>query len=261
MSQVCFTTYFPEWGKGSREGYSIYYYARASARAPGPYEKEPERWKFLPDGTKNILEGWYSLSDDTKKIRKYSPRNGKNVRSGGKFIPENVDFSYEKPREKYENDENGEKNFFPCTGKNMKIIPMARKKCLKLGNGKRKKRIFLLKKFRRSIKNIETDRKFSQLHIKKAGKIIPTKRKRSQKTDDPDEKKAADFFADGRKNAEKDARQDRKICRSIRKNMKISRRKEKRCISGRMVHSEKKWIFYQKNTEKRQTDGKETRES
>ena len=75
-------------------------------------------------------------------------------------------------------------------------------------------------------------------------------------------KKTADYFlqADG-KNAEKDARLDRKICRSIRKNMKISRRKEKRCISGRMVHSEKKWIFYQKNTEKRQTDGKETRES
>ena len=47
------------------------------------------------------------------------------------------------------------------------------------------------------------------------------------------------FFASGRKNAEKDARQDRKICRSIRKNMKISRRKENKCISGRMVHSEK----------------------
>ena len=63
--------------------------------------------------------------------------------------------------------------------------------------------------------------------------------KKSQKTDDPDEK-TADYFlqADG-KNAEKDARQDRKICRSIRKNMKISRRKENKCISGRMVHSEK----------------------
>ena len=132
-------------------------------------------------GRKIPLEGWNSLSDDTKKIRKYFPRKGKNVRSDGKFIPENVDFSFEKPREKYENDENGEKNFFPCTGKNMKIIPTARKKCLKLGNGKRKKRIFLLKKFRRSIKNIETDRKFSQLHIKKAGKIIPTKRKNLRK--------------------------------------------------------------------------------
>ena len=114
-----------------------------------------------------------------------------------------ADFSFEKPREKYENDEKGEKNFFPYTGKNMKIIPTARKKCLKLGNGKRKKRIFLLKKFQESKKIMETDRKFSQPHIKKAGKIIPTKRKRSQKTDDPDEKKAADFFADGRKNAEK----------------------------------------------------------
>ena len=93
-------------------------------------------------GRKIPLEGWDSLSDDTKKIRKYAPRKGKNVRSDRKFIPENVDFSYEKPREKYENDENGEKNFFPCTEKNMKIIPTARKKCLKLGNGKRKSGFF-----------------------------------------------------------------------------------------------------------------------
>ena len=41
---------------------------------------------------------------------------------------------------------------------------------------------------------METDRKFSQLHIKKAGKIIPTKRKGSQKTDDPDEKKQQIFL-------------------------------------------------------------------
>ena len=128
-------------------------------------------------GRKIPLEGWDSLSDDTKKIRKYSPRNGKNVRSGGKFIPENVDFSFEKPREKYENDENGEKNFFPCTGKNMKIIPTARKKCLKLGNGKRKKRIFLLKKFRRSIKIRGRNGKISQFPHEKNLKNIRIVRK------------------------------------------------------------------------------------
>ena len=66
--------------------------------------------------------------------------------------------------------------------------------------------------------------------------------------------------ADG-KNAEKDASQDRKICRSIRKNMKISRRKENKCISGRMVHSEKIDFLSKKIRRKRQTDGKETRES
>lgn len=68
-----------------------------------------------------------------KKIRKYSPRKGKNIRSDGKFIPENEDFSFEKPRKKCENDENGEKNFFPCTGKNMKIIPMTRKNMSETG--------------------------------------------------------------------------------------------------------------------------------
>ena len=79
------------------------------------------------------LEGWNSLSDDTKKIRKYSPRKGKNVRPDGKFIPENEDFFFEKPRKKYENDENREKNFFPCTGKNIKIIPMTRKNMSETG--------------------------------------------------------------------------------------------------------------------------------
>ena len=48
---------------------------------------------------------------------------------------------------------------------------------------------------------METDRKFSQLHIKKAGKIIPTKRKNLRKRMIRMEK-AADFFADGRKNTE-----------------------------------------------------------
>ena len=86
---------------------------------------------------------------------------------------------------------------------------------------------------------METDRKISHPAQKKGRKNYSDEAKKSQKTDDPDEK-TADYFlqADG-KNAEKDARQDRKICRSIRKNMKIPRRKEKRCISGRMVHSEK----------------------
>jgi hypothetical protein len=74
--------------------------------------------------------------------------------------------------------------------------------CPKLGNGKRKKRIFPLKKFRRSAKNIETGRKISQFRMEKGRKNYSDEAKKSQKTDDPDEK-AADFFAGGRKNAEK----------------------------------------------------------
>ena len=79
------------------------------------------------------LEGWNSLSDDTKKIRKYSPRKGKMDHPQGKFMLKKADFSFEKPRKKCENDENGEKNFFPCTGKNMKIIPMTRKNMSETG--------------------------------------------------------------------------------------------------------------------------------
>ena len=70
MFQVCFTAGFPEEGKGSLEGYSIYYYARAGVRASGPCGKEPERWKFLPDGTKNtsgrmgFFIGWHEKKSE-----------------------------------------------------------------------------------------------------------------------------------------------------------------------------------------------------
>ena len=102
------------------------------------------------------LEGWDSLSDDTKKIRKYSPRNGKNVRSDRKFIPGNKDFSAGKFQKKRENDENGKKNFFPCTGKSMKIIPMARKNMSETGQWKVKKADFSFEKIQEKHKNTGT---------------------------------------------------------------------------------------------------------
>jgi len=93
---------------------------------------------------KRFPEGWNSLSDDTKKIRKYSPRKGKNVRSDGKFIPENEDFSAGKSRKKCENDENGQKNFFPRSGKNIKISPTERKRSRKTDDpDEKKQQIFL----------------------------------------------------------------------------------------------------------------------
>ena len=49
---------------------------------------------------------------------------------------------------------------------------------------------------------METDRKFSQFRMGKGRKNYSDEAKKSQKTDDPDEK-AADFFAGGRKKAEK----------------------------------------------------------
>ena len=193
MFQVCFTTYFSEWGKGSREGYSIYYYARAGARASDPCKKNPERWKFLPDGTKNILEGWNSLSDDTKKIRKYSPRKGKMDHPQGKFMLKKADFSFEKIQEKRKKYRNGQKNFSVSPRKKLEKYPDCQERHAWIPDDRnKKKQIFLLKKFRESKKIMETDRKFSQLHIKKAGKIIPTKRKNLRKRMIR-MKKAADF--------------------------------------------------------------------
>ena len=49
------------------------------------------------------LEGWNSLSDDTKKIRKYSPRKGKMDHPQGKFMLKKADFSFEKIQEKHKN--------------------------------------------------------------------------------------------------------------------------------------------------------------
>ena len=151
MSQVYFTADFAEWGKGSREGYSIYYYARAGAHASGPCEKDPERWKFLPDGTKNILEGWYSLSDDTKKIRKYSPRKGKNVRSDGKFIPENVDFSFENIQEKHTKYGNEMKKFLSLAWKKQQIFSQADGKIQKCTGKEAEK---FIESYEKSMKNI-----------------------------------------------------------------------------------------------------------
>ena len=71
------------------------------------------------------LEGWNSLSDDTKKIRKYSPRKGKNVRSDGKFIPENVDFSFENIQEKHTKYGNEMKKFLSLAWKKQQIFSQA----------------------------------------------------------------------------------------------------------------------------------------
>ena len=66
-------------------------------------------------------------------------------------------------------------------------------------NSFRKMRIFPLKIFRRSAKNIETGRKISQFRMGKGRKNYSDEAKKSQKTDDPDEK-TADYFlqADGK---------------------------------------------------------------
>ena len=116
-----------------------------------------------------------------KKIRKYSPRKGKNVRSDGKFIPENVDFSFGKPREKYENDENGEKNFFPRSGKNIKISPMARKKMSETGQWKAKKADFSFEKIQKKRKKYRNGQKnFSPCTEKRQEKLFRRSEKISE---------------------------------------------------------------------------------
>ena len=81
-----------------------------------------------------------------------------------------------------------------------------------MGNGKQKKRIFLSKKFQESKKIMETDRKFSQFRSEKGRKNYSDEAKKSQKTDDPDEKKQQIIFC---KRTEK----CRKGCEAGQKNL------------------------------------------
>ena len=60
-----------------------------------------------------------------KKIRKDSPRNGKNVRSGGKFIPKNEDFSFENIQEKHTKYGNEMKKFLSLAWKKQQIFSQA----------------------------------------------------------------------------------------------------------------------------------------
>ena len=78
----------------------------------------------------------------------------------------------------------------------------------------KKKADFSFEKVPRKQKNYGNRQKIFSAPHKKGRKNYPDEAKKSQKTDDPDEKSSR-FFVGGRKNAEKDARQDRKICRSI----------------------------------------------
>ena len=123
MFQVCFTADFAEEGKGSREGYSIYYYARAGARASGSCGKEPERWKFLPDGAEKISErmeffiGWH------KKNPEILPEEGKKCSSGRKIHSGKCGFFCRKiPKEARKWWKRGEK-FLSPVGKKHKNYP------------------------------------------------------------------------------------------------------------------------------------------
>ena len=217
MSQVCFTTYFSEWGKGSREGYSIYYYARAGARASEPCKKNPERWKFLPDGTKNILEGWSSLSDDTKKNPEILPEEGKKYSFGRKIHSGKWGFFLWKAPEKVRKWwKRGEKFLSFPTKKTWKISGLSGKTCLKTRWQKQKKADFSFEKVPRKQKNYGNRQKIFSAPHKKGRKNYPDEAKKSQKTDDPDGKSSR-FFVGGRKNTEMHGKRSWKIYRIIRK--------------------------------------------
>ena len=67
---------------------------------------------------------------------------------------------------------------------------------------------------------METGRKISQFRMEKAGKIIPTKRKKSQKTDDPEEKKQQIFLQTDGKMQKNTGKEAEKFIESSEKSMK-----------------------------------------
>ena len=89
----------------------------------------------------------------------YYARAGARAFGSCKNEPENADFPAGKSRKKCENDENWEKNFFPRSGKNMKIIPMARKNMSETGQWKAKKADFSFEKIQEKRKKYRNGQK------------------------------------------------------------------------------------------------------
>ena len=149
--------------------------------------KIPAGWDEKYSGRMEFFIGWHEKKSGN------TPRGREKifVRTENSFRKMRI-FPLKSPGKSAKMMKTGRKISFPARGKTWKLSRWRGKTCPKLGNGNRKKRIFLLKKFRESKKIMETDRKFSQLHIKKAGKIIPTKRKNLRKRMIRMEK-AADF--------------------------------------------------------------------
>ena len=161
MFQVCFTACFAEEGKESRKEYSIYYYARANARASGPYEKstrkqESRRFSISGKGRKRgksagmagkntagactkPAEKRHSGSPQIPELLKNSPPK---KAAGRKIHSEKCEFPFRKVLRKVEKLWIRREKFPHCTGKSSKMIRKVREKCPETGSGSRKKQAF-----------------------------------------------------------------------------------------------------------------------
>ena len=152
MFQVCFTACFAEEGKESRKEYSIYYYARANARASGPYEKS----------TRKQESRRFSISGKGRKRGKSAGMAGKNTAGGIRKmqkIPEKIGM----------------------TGKKYgrRLHKTDRKKC----SGNRKIPEWLIKKRQAaSVKRKRFRRKIGMMGKKHGGRLHKTGRKNAPET-------------------------------------------------------------------------------
>lgn len=193
MSQVCFTTYFSEWGKGSREGYSILLRVRRFARVWFVQKwagkvKIPAGWDEKYSGRMESFIGWHEKNPEIlpEEGKKYS--FGRKIHSGkwGFFLwkaPEKVRKWWKR----------GEKFLSFPTKKTWKISGLSGKTCLKTRWQKQKKADFSFEKVPRKQKNYGNRQKIFSAPHKKGRKNYSDEAKKSQKTDDPDEKKQQIF--------------------------------------------------------------------
>ena len=173
--------------------------------------KIPAGWDEKYSGRMEFFIGWHEKKSGN------TPRGREKifVRTENSFRKMRI-FPLKSPGKSAKMMKTGRKISFPARGKTWKLSRWRGKTCPKLGNGNRKKRIFLLKKFRRSIKNTGMRWKISQFRSGKGKKNYSDEAKKSQKTDDPDGKSSR-FFVGGRKNTEMHGKRSRKIYRIIRK--------------------------------------------
>ena len=179
---MCCTACFAEEGKESRKGYSIFYYARANARASVPCRKsvqkqESRRFSISGKGRKmgksagmagkNTAGGIRKMQkirmknrDDGEKTRQEPAQDRQKKRSGTPKIPDllknsppkkaaggkihsgKCEFSLRKVLRKVEKLWIRREKFPHCTGKNLKMIRKVREKYPRIRSGSRKKQAF-----------------------------------------------------------------------------------------------------------------------
>ena len=199
--------------------------------------KIPAGWDEKYSGRMEFFIGWNG------KNLKILPEKRKNGSSAREIHAEKSGFFFWKNSgEALKISKRAEKFLSFPTKKTWKISGLSGKTCLKTRWQKQKKADFSFEKVPRKQKNYGNRQKIFSAPHKKGRKNYSDEAKKSQKTDDPDEKSSR-FFVGGRKNTEMHGKRSRKIYRIIRKKHERYTADRNKFCHWRTVGFKKKRIF------------------